>query len=284
MKNFLTILFFISAAYVGLANAGLQNDIPSCYAVNNVGRATPPTEHELFVLIDQTTLLDNKLRDSVRENVSRFIKPGTAFVVANFSAFAQGHYMEVVSAGTVEAPIPAQERDSIGVKTLRTFDACMQGQAAYGTRMVLAAVNKSLDGSSGSLARSDVMASIKELSARVRLSPAKDKVVFVISDMLENSSISNFYAAKNVRRIDPAKELKVAEENHMLGDFGGARVFVLGAGIVPETNVGKGKEGTGIYREPKAIAALKQFWQQFFSRSHAELVEFGQPALMMPVR
>ena len=268
------------ACIAGAAHAGLQNDIPSCYAANNMGRSAPAPERELFVLIDQTTLLDDKLRDSVRENVARFLKPGTAFVVADFSAFSQGRYMEILTAGTLEAPIPDKDRDAIGVKVLRSFDACMQGQANYGLRLAAGAVNKALDGASPSLARSDVLSSVTELSARVKRSSARDRVVFLVSDMLENSSVGSFYAAKNVRTIDPAKELKAAEAARMIGDFGGARVFVLGAGIVPEE---RGRP-QGVYRDPKAVGALKEFWRQFFARSGADLVEFGTPALMAPVR
>lgn len=264
--------------------AGLQNDIPSCYADNKIGKSAPAPDRELFVLIDQTTRLDDKLRNAVRENVSHLVKPGTAFVVANFSAISQDHYMEIVTAGSVEAPIPANERNSISVKALRHFDTCMQGQAAYGIRMVVSVINKSLDSSSASLAHSDIMASIKELSGRVRQSLAKEKIVFVVSDMLENSSISSFYASNTLRRINPAKELKAAEDNQMFGDFIGARVFVLGAGFVSEATGSKGKGDKSVYRDPITMAALHQFWREFFSRSKSELVEFGQPALMSPVK
>lgn len=276
----------LAAAFFGMtlsftATAGVQNDIPSCYAANDIGIKAPAPEQEVFILIDQTTPLDDNLRNSVRENVGRFMRPGVSFVIASFSAFSQGHYMEVTSAGRLEPQIPENKRGGIGVKVLKTFDTCLKDQATYAVKLAGTALNKALEGSSSSLAKSDVLASIKDLSARVKQSEAKDKVVFIVSDMLENSSVSSFYASKNVRAINPAKELKAAEDAKLIGDFGGARVFVLGAGIVQEDGA---KSHAGVYRDPKTIAALKDFWQQLFAKSNGELTAFGTPALMVPVR
>jgi len=125
------------------------------------------------------------------------------------------------------------------------------------------------------------MASIKDLSQRVRVSVAKEKIVFIVSDMLENSSISSFYSASNLRLIDPAQELRKAQAAQMIGDFNGARVFVLGAGIVGENTKQPGKTP---YRDPKAISALREFWISLLSHSNATVVEFGAPSLLSAVR
>lgn len=273
------------AAAVGLtplAHAGVANDIPSCYAANKISVAPTPPASEVFVLIDQTTPLDASLQDAVRENVGRLIKPGSAFVIASFSAFGQGRYMEVLSAGTLENPIDEKARNEISMKLLRTFDSCMNGQLDFGRRTAAAALNKALAGTTTDLVKSDVMGSLRELSARVRQSAARDKIVFVASDMLENSGISSFYASNNVRAIDAKAELKKAEAAQMLADFGGARVFVLGAGLVQQN--GSSKRDSGVYRDPKTIAQLRAFWDQYFTASKSSLVEFGAPALLNPVR
>lgn len=261
--------------------AGVQNDVPSCYAANpKIGHAAPATERELFVVVDQTTLLDQNLRASVLENTGRLVKPGNAFTIATFSSFSQGRYMAIENAGTLEVGLPEKERDNLAASALKSFDACMNGQFQFAAKMVGGALNKALSGASSSLAKSDVIASIKELSVRVKASPAKDRIVFVVSDMLENSSVSSFYAAQNVRKVDPVKELAIVEKSQMFGDFGGARVFVLGAGIVSEES----SKAKGVYRDPQAMAALRDFWTQWFAKSNARLVEFGSPALMVPVQ
>lgn len=238
----------------------------------------PIPEREIFVLIDQTTVLDDNLKQLVRNNVAPFASHGNAFLIARFSAFSQGRYLDVLNAGKIEAVIPEQDRGAISVKLLKTFDACMQGQQMYAARMMAGAINKAMQESSDSLAQSDVMSSLKEFSTRVRESNAKDKIVFVVSDMLENSSISSFYMKKGVRVIDPAKEMAIAEKNDQIGDFGGARVFILGAGVIPEV------KGAKSYRDPKTMNALKSFWTGYFEKSNAALEQFGMPALLSPVK
>ena len=66
----------------------------------------------------------------------------------------------------------------------------------------------------------------------------------------------------------------------MLGDFAGARVYVIGAGVMPEGDTKKG----GVYRDPKTMDALAKFWALYFKASNADLAGFGQPALLNPVR
>lgn len=280
--------FKITALVIGVcltaqALAGVGNDIPSCYAANKLQIAVPAPQTELFVVIDETTPLDPKLQDSVRENAGRLLQPGSSFVVASFSAFSQGRYLEVMSAGTLEAPVGASARDDISVKLLRTFDECMAGQLSFGRKAAATAINKAMAASTAELAKSDIMGSLAELSKRVKQSPAANKIVFLVSDMLENSSISSFYASNNVRIIDPAAEMKKARDAHFIGDFGGARVFVLGGALISETVAGHA-QSSNVYRNPKAVEQLRQFWDAYFEASHAKLAEFGAPALVSPVQ
>lgn len=281
-KTYLLPLF-AAALLASQANAGIGNDIPSCYAANKIKIAVPVTQTEVFVLIDQTTPLDASLQDSVRENADRLIKAGSSFVIGSFSSFGQGRYLEVLSAGTLESTIDAKARDDISVKVLRGFDTCMAGQADFGRKSAASAINRAMAGTSPDLAKSDVLGSLRELSSRVKQSEAKEKIVFLVSDMLENSGISSFYASKNVRAIDPTAELKKAQDAQVVGDFGGARIFVLGAGLVQENAGGKNKD-SGVYRNPKTMGLLRQFWEGYFVASHAKLVEFGAPALLSPVK
>lgn len=280
MKFFPLASLACAVSLAPVAHAGLANDIPSCYAANKMPVPAAPPASELFVLVDQTTPLDASLQDSIRENIGRLIKPGSGFVIASFSAFGQGRYMEVLSAGTLESQIDETTRNGISVKLLRNFDACMGGQLDFGRRTAATALNKALSGTTANLRKSDVMGSLRELSSRVRQSAAPAKTVFVASDMLENSGVSSFYANNNVRAIDPKVEMKKAEGAQMLGDFGGAQVYVIGAGLLAED----AKRTKGVYRDPKTMQALATFWRLFFERSNAQLVEFGQPALLNPVR
>jgi hypothetical protein len=160
----------------------------------------------------------------------------------------------------------------------------MKGQQEYGVKLALAAIGDTIQQSSSDLAKSDVIGSLTETSRIVKVSQTPRRIVLVVSDMLENSSISSFYANNSVRKIDPVKELKAVEANSLFGDFGGASVFVMGAGLIPEDLPGNGSKKVKIqYRDPKTLIALKQFWSDYFVRSNAKLEEFGMPALLAPI-
>jgi len=236
-------------------------------------------------MIDQTTMLNAELKQALSDSVRSFLRPGTSFTIIRFSAFSQGRYLDIVSTGVLEQPIPHEIRNSISVKSLKQFDSCVRGQVEFGAKLALSSIEKIVSDSTSGLEKSDVMASLAEVSRIAKESRAPRRVVLVVSDMLENSSISSFYEKNGVRRIDPAKEMKAVEENNFIGDFGGASVYVMGAGLLPDSTDGKSKGSSKSgYRDPKTMTALKQFWSSYFEKSNAKLEEFGMPALLSPVQ
>ena len=279
MKNILIKTLFVCLAILPtVVYSGTANDIPSCYKANKLSNNSS-SDYELFVMVDQTTIFDSKLKSAIKENVRRLVKPGASFVVADFSSFSQGRYVEVLSAGTLEKTISDDERQDISVKLLRNFDNCMHGQLNYGMKIAANALNTALGGSSSDLARSDVITSLKEFSGRVKSSTVKNKIVLIASDMLENSSITSFYSKQMLRQIKPEEELKLVEKNGGFGDFGDAKIYVIGAGLLAED----AKQAKGVYRSPQSMQALSSFWKTWFQKSNGELVEFGQPALLNPI-
>jgi len=87
------------------------------------------------------------------------------------------------------------------------------------------------------LRNSDVLASIKPISSLVQNSKERNKIVLIVLDMLDNSSVSIFYTDRDlsvVRKIELAKEMKLGDENQLLGDFFGARFYIIGAGILAD--------------------------------------------------
>jgi hypothetical protein len=276
---------------LALSLAGLQaalaaplNQIPSCYAANKLDIAPPTQERDVFILLDQTVVLDNDLKQSLATSVQALVTPGTSFTVVRFSAFSQGHYLDVVSTGVLELAVPDKLRSSIGVKLLKNVDACLKGQLDYGRNLAMTSVGQTLAKSTVELAKSDLFSSLAETSRVVKGATAPRRIVLLVSDMLENSTISSFYAKNRIRQIQPDVELQIVEKEKLLGDFGGASIFVMGAGIIPEVAARGGAKTPPQYRDPKTLGALKQFWSAYFSRSNGKLEEFGMPALMTPVK
>ncbi len=278
IKNFIAALFATLALISTSAFAG-TNAVPSCYDAKLIAPNAPLTT-ELFVLIDQTTLLDDQLKQSVAEQVRPFLGKGNGFSVLVFSAFTQGKYTQLLTSGQLDHAMPDALRSDVSKPMLGKFDQCMTRQTGLAGQAVGGALRLAFEGSSGEIAKSDVLASLKDISSKVRQSKATTKVVLLVSDMLENSSVSSFYSNQAVRKIEPSKEMKLAVDNDLIADFGGARVFVLGAGLLSDD----AKKTKASYRDPKTMLALSSFWKTYFEKSNAQLIEFGQPALLNQVK
>ncbi len=261
-----------------LATGGEQNAIKSCYEILKISMKPTVAQTGLFVLVDQTTVLDDGLRKSTLENVRKFLVPGNAFSIIVFSAYIQNHYTDVVVSGHLDPLLTNNARDEIPKNKLRELDSCLSAQVAYARKLSENALHKAFGKPAENIAKSDIVASLQEIAkSTIQPSSSKRRVILVVSDMLENSSITSFYAKNSLRMIDPILELKKFEKENLLADFGDAEVYVLGAGIIPID--GKSK-AVSSYRSPELMQRLKAFWGQYFQVSRAKLIEFGQPSLL----
>lgn len=276
VKKVSLIALFSVASVASFANGS----IPSCYD-SKLPEPTIAPAVELFVVVDQTTLLDDTLKQSVANQVRPFLAAGNSYSILVFSAYTQGKYTQLLTSGQLNHPLPPAKRNDISKPLLSKFDQCMSRQAGLAAQSVGNALRSSFDGTSGDIAKSDILASLKDIASKVRQSPANEKVVLLVSDMLENSSLSSFYASQAVRKIDPSHELQLVEGNKLFGDFGGARVYVMGAGLL--NNLDR-KSKSQQYRDPKTMQALTSFWRSYFEKSQAQLVEFGAPALLNQIK
>ena len=270
----------LTAGMMGAARAGLQDDVPSCYVANHIQPADGVGYSRLiYVLIDQTVGWTTDLESSVMENLNRNLTPGTKFVIAEFSAFSQGRYLEVLHTGIIEEPLPASQVGSTPIQAAKILSECLGDQLPYAVKMADDATVAALQGSSSSLNNSDIMSALSAVSAVVAADPAKQRLVFLATDGLENSGVTSFYRHGAIRNIDPAHELALAAANGLVGDFGGADVYVIGGALAP----GSGAGLNDAYRSPQELKHLAAFWSGYFQKSNARLVAFGEPALLQPV-
>jgi hypothetical protein len=272
----------LAAVLLGSSGAFAQGPrdhaIPSCY--DQLRDYAPRTVlGDLTVIIDQTTSMDTRLRQIVRDTVDRLIRPGTTVSIATFSAYLQGRYLDVLVSGLVEPPIATQQRDFVPKRELREADQCLNDQLAFARRLAAKTLDVAFSASDPNIARSDILVALSDLSRRVGESRVNGKMVIVVSDMLENSSITNFYRAGELRAIDPGAELHKVAVSGIRADFRGARVFVIGAGGGSRTPA----HGRA-YRDPRAMLALEDFWRRWFAISHADLVEFGKPTPLVEIK
>lgn len=279
MKKLFLIPTLLAAMAWSASSIAAAGAIASCYE-GKLNAPAAPLAKEIFVVIDQTTPLDDTLKQSVANQLRPFLAAGNGFSVLVFSAFTQGKYTQLLTSGQLDYAMPTAQRNDVSKPVLAKFDQCMARQPALAAQLAGGALRSAFDGTSDDIAKSDVLASLKDISGKVRQSGATEKVVLLVSDMLENSSVSSFYAGHAVRRIDPEREMKLASDNQLIANFGGARVYVLGAGLLSDD----AKKNKSAYRDPKTMLALGTFWKNYFDKSNAQLMEFGQPALLNPVR
>jgi len=270
----------VAASAYTAAHAAERNDIPSCYAWAKLDAQQPaPSGRELVVIIDQTVHMNEALQKSAWAHVNRYVRPGDAVRLYQFSAFLQDHYLRLPFAGRLEAPLAGKVRSRIGVDTLKQLDTCLAQQMTFfrdrfGKLFVASFADPATD-----VARSDILASLQKIGADLTAragtnGTTTDRVVLLISDMLENSSTTSFYRAGRGRTIDPQVELAHAQP--FIADFGGARVYVHGAGLIGSA---AGGTAAGSYRDGNTLRQLEQFWRDYFRRSNASLQGFGAPEL-----
>lgn len=212
------------------AEAGLVNQIPSCYAASHYSFASAAPKHLLYVLIDQAGALSPALQKSVIDNINHALGPATKFVIAEFSRTSTHHYLRVLYTGVIESPMSAAERNNVPINSLGGFNDCMRGQAGYALRMADTTAQRALQSATGTANQpNDILYSLKTVAPVIAQDTAPEKVLFLVTDGFENSSFANFSAGVP----NPAQMLQRARTEGLLTNFGGARVFVLGAGISP---------------------------------------------------
>jgi hypothetical protein len=256
--------------------------LPSCYGFAQLPPPAAKVDRAFFVLVDQTTMLDASLKETVitsaRHNVQQF---GTEFAIGTFSAFLDNRYTDIALAGRLDALLTPDEIRKTNSSKKRRLDQCLKLQITNAPRMAMDALSQALGKASTEIARSDVLASLQSFADHV-IAPSKagHKTLLIASDMLENSSITTFYAKQAVRRLDPAAEMQLVREKGLVPNLSGVRVYVLGAGLL---NTAATRDKAASYRDPQTMLALEKFWAAYFQEAKAQLVEFGKPQILSTV-
>ncbi len=203
MKKLLYIFALCAAAFA----------VPSCYELNKIPHEQS-TNEALFVLIDETTPFGEPLKKQVVNNALKFATPGNRIVVAKFSAFLDGRYNEILFDFTLDTPMGDDERYNTNKNVLAKFDKCLKDQLGYVKKSVASAINGAFLKEGDSVAKSDIFYALQDFGKNsIAPTQAEKKTIILASDMLENSSITSFYAKGAPRKIDAKKELATLEKN-----------------------------------------------------------------------
>lgn len=261
------------------ALAAERNDLQSCYTRNGLADIKPAgTGRELVVIIDQTIPMPEDLQRSSWGQIDRFVQPGDRVRLYTFSAFLPGEYQRLVYAGELDMPLQGEVRDDVNMRKLRGLDQCLATQkkafqAGFGGLFV-----KGLREARQDIPKSEIMNTLRRVGEDMgKEQGVQERVVYLISDMLEHSDYTSFYAANQIKQLDVANELKLAQSKGLYADLQGARVYVSGAGLVTDAV-------KHAYRSGKTMDALNNFWAQYLNASNATLEGFGTPSLSTDLR
>lgn len=295
MKPFLLVLCGLLSPYT--AHAESQNQIPSCYVANKMAIPIPVPEKEVVILIHESMALDDALKSKLFSVTESLIKPGVQFSILQFSAQTQGRYLTQKAGGVIEQSPNDSVRRSISVRKLKNFDNCLASQESYGRRLAVDAEKAILNQNPGKAGLSEIISSATEASRILgKTSGTPNKILLIVSDMLENSATAKFRDANCMLKINPSSEIIKISTQKLLGDFGGASVYVLGAGKLGGACKSTLTGTRGVLQSfwhyplntkpssPQALQVLESFWQSYFQKSNAKLVEFGKPMLLNPIQ
>lgn len=276
MHSLLTLLGF--SLFLGLitpAQATERDDFPSCYdMLGNDAPTVSAASRALFVIIDETVAVDESLKHAVVEKVLRFLRPGDEIIVARFAAYIGEHYTQLPLKGQWDPKLGEEARYDIAKRALFGFDACMEKQAHFVAQRVSTSILESFNNDE-EIPKTELIGNLSSLSEVVAHNDAPHKTVLLFSDMLENSDLTTFYRQGSLRVIDPAAELAKLDASGIQADWGGAAIYVMGAGLVDKSSA---------YRSKQALSALRNFWAGYFQRSQASLQGWGEPMLMTGLR
>lgn len=257
-----------------LANAQTHR-IGSCYAaLPKLGLKPPVPRRVVTILIDRTITYDAALKDDLLQKIEALLTPDVRILVATFSAYGQGDYARVVLDGRIERALTEAQRYWISKPMLQSFDRCLEEQSEYMSRLVPNDISLALAGSNAKFSHTDIVGTLNQLSSQIAGDHGAVHDLVVVSDMLENSDLANFYRKNDLRLLNPGVELTRVRHAGFVPNLGGTLVYVEGPAFslrgrrVPDKN----------------FQALKAFWASYFAASNAQLIDFGTPLLHGPIR
>ena len=267
MRKILLVCIFIFTAF----------GAPSCYEISKIEKSGDvKSDRAVFILIDETTPFNEQLKQQIIKNALNFTNYGNHIFVAKFSAFLQDKYNEVLFDFVIDTPLVDEQRYNLGKNVIAKFDKCLKDQLGYVRKNITNTIKDSFLRDGDMVAKSDILYALKDFAQNV-IGPneAPDKIVIMASDMLENSSITSFYAQGKPRKIDSKKEIDIVKKNDLLTDFGGAKIYAIGAGL---------SDSKKAYVNSQMLGSLYDFWSEYFRSSNANLIEMGTPALKREIR
>ncbi|MBK7502999.1 MAG: hypothetical protein IPI14_10500 [Polaromonas sp.] len=130
--------------------------------------AKVPVENRIYtrqtvVLLDETTVFDEKQKLHVAEQIVSLIQPGTHLHLVAFSAFIQDRYTVPLIEIQLAAPLDESVRYHIRKDYLAKLDSCMNVSIKRAKSSFISILEEYHTRTSDKIARSDILAAVKDV-------------------------------------------------------------------------------------------------------------------------
>ena len=263
----------IILAWLVLANAVMAGGDSCLSRVDYVKPKDIRATRALYVLVDETAPLTDKMKKKIYKLVANWGKPGDQVKIARFSASYRGLYPELLFSRKLD-PVPDDNfLFNLHYQDKKALEACMAKQKEDFQREFPKALKVALKQIDPKIPKTELLGSLKLLSRQViARDDAKEKIVLLISDGLENSGVLSFYAKKLVKPIDAHKQIIKLRRKGLIGYWKNTKVYMYGLGLMPDKKH---------YSKPENILKLKRFWERYFVEGGGKVVEIGMPELLL---
>lgn len=247
------------------------------YEVLGNRNPTACPEAALFVFVDQSVNYDDAIKAKAMELVRNWSAEGRAVEIYSFSSALPGRYTSRITGGRFDDRPTDEYLDNLKRSDRERFISLHSRQPLIARKAVVLSLQEAFAGSRNEIQHTDIVRTMKEMSDYIRSYPARTKSIFLVSDMMENSSMASFYYRGRTRLIDPAREMQKCTTRQMIGNFGGrVRVYILGLGFYDN---GSSPAKSESYLDADRINAIAAFWRSYFRNSGAYVVETGKPMM-----
>jgi len=246
----------------------------SCYSAINYGDPYDVTpKRALYVMVDQTTPLDDMMRKKIATLVLNWGEPGDRLKVAVFSANYRGHFPEVLYSGVVEPA--ASEKYLYGLRWTdkQALVECLAAQQQTVREKFRAKVVDALTPIHLKTKRSDLLYSLKELSRQIiSEDDAKERHVLFVSDGIENSPIMATYRKGKPAKADAQQFMNKIRRLGLVASWKGANIYIFGLGLSADKKA---------YIAPESVDHLAKVWERYFVEGNGVVRAIGRPELLL---
>jgi hypothetical protein len=262
----------LAVALCLLPLAAMSASKQGCYAAIDYGEQVDVApKRSLYVIVDQTVDYSKKMKAKVHTLLTEWGQPGDQIKIARFTANFRDSYPSVEFVGHLEPAAGEKYLRSLHLRDRKELESCLQAQREKFDEDYQASLKKVVEGSNPKAPKTDIFYSLKQLSKHMLDKDVKDKTVLLVSDGLENSSISSFYRAGKIRKLNARKEVSKIRRQGLVSHWQGAKIYMLGLGLPPK------KEK---YINDKKVKNLHTFWERYFVEGKGKVVALGSPDIL----